>query len=295
MSCGNTGEEEEELATENISEQELELLKEKARMVRTEVVRLTDIAGSGHYGSAFSIAEMVVTLYYKLLRVRPEEPEWPERDRFLLGKGHAAIGLFPVLADLEFLDRGALDTYTRLGSALGDHPDMKKVPGADFSSGSIGHNLSVSVGMALGLRLRGSEARVVCLMGDGEQNEGQVWEAAASASHFGLTNLVGIIDRNKVCSDGSTQEVMDMEPLDAKWAAFGWDVKHLPDGHDLPLVLETLGDALEGPRDKPLVVIADTVAGKGVSFMEGTWQWHLGFLGPNDKERALAELRGESR
>lgn len=271
------------------------LLEEKALMIRTEVVRLTDIAGSGHYGSAFSIAEMLAALYYGLLRVRPEEPAWPDRDRFLLGKGHAAIALFPVLADLGFFDRGVLDTYTKLGSTIGDHPDMKKVPGVDFSSGSIGHNLSVSVGMALGLRARDSGARVVCLMGDGEQNEGQVWEAAASASHFGLTNVIGIVDRNGVCSDGPTREVMDMEPLSEKWAAFGWEVRHLPDGHDLPLVLETLGGALQGPRSKPLVVLADTVAGKGVSFMEGTWQWHLGFLGPNDKERALAELRGEAR
>lgn len=277
-----------------VTRAEAELLEEKARMIRKEVVRLTDIAGSGHYGSGFSIAEILAALYYRLLRVRPEEPDWPERDRFLLGKGHAAIALFPVLADLGFFDRGLLDTYTRLGSPLGDHPDMKKVPGADFSSGSIGHNLSVSVGMCLGLRARGSDARAVCLMGDGEQNEGQVWEAAAAAAHFGLTNLVGVVDRNRVCSDGPTKEVMDMEPLDAKWAAFGWEVMHLPDGHDLPLVLETLGAALNGPRERPVVVLADTVAGKGVSFMEGTWQWHLGFLGPRDKERALAELDGEA-
>jgi transketolase len=278
-----------------ISQHDLQFLEEKALMVRTGVVRLTDIAGSGHYGSAFSIAEILAALYYKLLHIKPDEPEWPERDRFLLGKGHAAIALFPILADLGFFDRSILDTYTRLGSPLGDHPDMKKVPGVDFSSGSIGHNLSVSVGMCLGLRARGSRARVVCLMGDGEQNEGQVWEAAAAANHFGLTNLVGIVDRNGVCSDGPTREIMDMEPLDEKWRAFGWEVRHLRDGHDLPLVLETLGGALEGPREKPLMVLADTVAGKGVSFMEGTWQWHLGFLGPRDRERALAELQGETR
>ena len=278
-----------------ISRRDVELLEEKARMVRREVVRLTDIAGSGHYGSAFSIAEMLAALYYRLLRINPEEPEWPDRDRFLLGKGHAAIGLYPILADLGFFGQGVLDTYTRLGSILGDHPDVKKVPGADFSSGSIGHNLSVSVGMCLGLRARSSEARVVCLMGDGEQNEGQVWEAASSARHFGLTNLVGIVDRNRVSSDGPTAEVMNMEPLDAKWEAFGWKVKHLPDGHDLPMVMEVLGETLESTREQPTVILADTVAGKGVSFMEGTWQWHLGFLGPKDKERALVELGGESR
>ena len=282
-----------------MSREEVKFLEEKARMVRQEVVRLTDIAGSGHYGSAFSVAEMLVALYYRLLRIRSREPGWDDRDRFLLGKGHAAIGLYPILADLGFFGKDILDTYTRLGSPLGDHPDMRKVPGADFSSGSIGHNLSVSVGMCLGLRVRGSRARVVCLMGDGEQAEGQVWEAAAAASHFGLTNLVAVVDRNKVSSDGPTAEVMNMEPLDKKWEAFGWEVKHLPDGHDLPMVIEVLGEALEPPREnlreRPVVVLADTVAGKGVSFMEETWQWHLGFLGPKDKERVLAELGGESR
>ncbi len=276
-----------------LKDEELKLLEEKALMVRKEVVRLTDIAGSGHYGSAFSIAEMLAALYYRLLDVRPEEPDWPERDRFLMGKGHAAIGLFPILSDLGFFEKSVLDSYTRLGSPLGDHPNMRKVPGADFSSGSIGHNLSVSVGIALGLRSRNLGGRVVCMMGDGEQNEGQVWEAASSAAHFGLTNLVGIVDRNAVCSDGRTQDVMDMEPLSEKWSAFGWDVLHLPDGHDLPLVVETLGQALDEERDRPVVVLADTVAGKGVSFMEGTWQWHLGFLGPDDRDRALAELEKE--
>lgn len=280
---------------EQLKESELKVLEEKALMVRREVVRLTDIAGSGHYGSAFSIAEMLAALYYRLLDVRPAEPDWPERDRFLMGKGHAAIGLFPILADLGFFEKSVLDTYTRLGSPLGDHPNMRKVPGADFSSGSIGHNLSVSVGIALGLRSQDLGGRVVCMMGDGEQNEGQVWEAAASAAHFGLTNLVGIVDRNAVCSDGRTRDIMDMEPLSEKWSAFGWEVLHLSDGHDLPLVAETLGQALDRERKQPVVVLADTVAGKGVSFMEGTWQWHLGFLGPADRDRALAELEAESR
>lgn len=278
------------MSPQQLDDQEQRTLEEKALMVRKEVVRLTAIAGSGHYGSAFSIAEMLAVLYYRLLNVRPEEPEWSERDRFLLGKGHAAIGLFPILADLDFFDNEILDSYTRLGSPLGDHPDMKKVPGADFSSGSIGHNLSVSVGMGLGLKHQGSDARVVCLMGDGEQNEGQVWEAAASAAHFGLNNLVGIVDRNAVSSDGRTRDIMDMEPLGEKWSAFGWEVLHLPDGHNLQLVTQTLAEALNGERDCPVVVLADTVAGKGVSFMEGTWQWHLGFLGEQDRERALAEL-----
>ena len=266
------------------------MLRDKAKLIRREVVNQTDVCGSGHYGSAFSIAEILTVLYYQLLHTRPDEPRWADRDRFTMGKGHAAIALYPVLADLGFFDSGWLEDYTRLGSPLGDHPDMRKVPGVDFSSGSIGHNLSVSVGMALGLKRRGSPARVVCLMGDGEMTEGQVWEAAVSAPNFALENLVGIVDINKVGSDGATADIMDTRPLDEKWAAFGWRVLHLDDGHDLDQTFAALSTALNEPNGRPSVVLADTVAGKGVGFMEGTWQWHLGFLGPADKARALAEI-----
>jgi transketolase len=273
-----------------IEDREIGTLAEKARMVRQEVVRLTEIAGSGHYGSAFSIAEILVALYYKLMRVRPDDPQWADRDRFTMGKGHAAIALYPILADLGYFPASDLDTYTRLGSPLGDHPDMRKVKGADFSSGSIGHNLSVSVGMALALRLKGSPGRVVCMMGDGEQGEGQVWEAAASAGFRKLSNLVAIVDRNEVESDDRCDRILDMEPLDAKYRAFGWDVIHLRNGHDLRQVIAAFDDALNGGHDKPVVVLADTIAGKGVSFMEHAWQWHLGYLGPRDYDRAMKEL-----
>ena len=265
------------------------VLRAKAKMIRLETLRLTDICGSGHYGSAFSIAEILSALYYEFLRVRPSDPQWSDRDRFTMGKGHAAIALYPVLADLGFFPRADLDGYTRLGSPLGDHPDMRKVKGADFSSGSIGHNLSVSVGMALGLRLQNSPARVVNLMGDGEQTEGQIWEAAISAGFWKLQNLVGIVDINKVGSDGKTELVMDTRPLADKWRACKWRVLEC-DGHDFPQLRAALDDALNSPDGRPTVVLADTVAGKGVSFMEGTWQWHLGFLGPKDLARARAEV-----
>ena len=275
-------------AVRNVSKEEL---REKARMIRREVVRLTDICGSGHYGSAFSIAELLAVLYYQLLHVKPDEPQWHDRDRFTMGKGHAAIGLYPVLADLGFFPSEDLDNYTRLFSPLGDHPDMNKVKGADFSSGSIGHNLSVSVGMAAGLKLKGSPGRVVCMMGDGEQTEGQIWEAAISAAHWKLDNLVGLVDINGAGSDGDPQETMATEPLADKWASFGWHTITLDDGHDLDQTFDALNRALNEPREKkPTVVLAYTVAGKGVSFMEGTWQWHLGFLGPKDLERAYKEI-----
>ena len=271
----------------NVSNAEL---AEKAKMIRRETVRLTDICGSGHYGSAFSIAELLAVLYYQLMNIRADDPGWAERDRFTMGKGHAAIALYPVLADLGFFPREVLDGYTRLGNPLGDHPDMRKVLGIDFSSGSIGHNLSVSVGMALGLRARGSSARVICLMGDGEMAKGQIWEAAMSAGHYNLANLAGIVDINRVGSDGLTREVMDSRPLADKWRSFGWNVIELKDGHDLDQVFAALDSALNGDSARPSVVLAETVAGKGVSFMEDTWQWHLGFLGPNDKQRALEEI-----
>ena len=267
-----------------------ETLREKARLIRLETLRMTDICGSGHYGSSFSMAELVAALYYRFLHLRPGEPQWADRDRFTMGKGHAAIGLFPVLADLGFFPQAWLDTYTRFGSPLGDHPDMKKVPGVDFSSGSIGHNLSVSVGIALGTRRRGSPARTVCLMGDGEQTEGQIWEAAISAAHWKLDNLVGIVDINAAGSDGHPQQTMQTEPLRAKWEAFGWRTLVLDDGHDLGAVCATLDDALNRSDGRPACVLAYTVSGKGVSFMEGGWEWHLGFLGPKDLERAYREV-----
>jgi transketolase len=265
------------------------LLAEKAKMIRRETVKLTDICGSGHYGSSFSMAELVSSLYYEFMQVDPKNPRWADRDRFLMGKGHAAIGLYPVLADLGFFSWDELYTYTRLGSPFGDHPDMRKVKGADFSSGSIGHNLSVSVGIALGLRLRRSPGRVVCMMGDGEQAEGQIWEAAMSAAHYKLSNLIGIVDINVVGSDGVVSETMNNEPLDAKWAAFGWAVRRI-DGHDLAAVGDALDWAMNQDRAQPAIILADTISGKGVSFMEHTWQWHLGYLGPADRDRALAEI-----
>ncbi|NIA70639.1 transketolase [Pelagibius litoralis] len=271
----------------NVSKDEL---KEKGRMVRRAVLRMTDICGSGHYGSAYSMTELVNVLYYQLMHTRPDDPGWADRDRFTMGKGHAAIGLFPVLADLGFFPEEELEGYTKLGSPLGDHPVMNKVKGVDFSSGSIGHNLSVSVGMASALRRRGSPARVICMMGDGEQNEGQVWEAAQAAAHWGLDNLVGIVDFNDAGSDGFSQETMRSEPLKEKWEAFGWEVLVLEDGHDLDACFSALNHALNAPSGKPTLVLAYTIAGKGVSFMEGGWQFHIGFLGPKDLDKAYAEV-----
>ena len=271
----------------------LELLHEKSTFVRTETVRLIGIAKSGHYTSVFSCAEIFATLYYHAMRYDAKRPMWEDRDRFLMGKGHAAVGWYPILADVGFFGPSLLDDYTRIGSAFGDHPDMVKVPGADFSSGSLGHTLSVSVGMALGGRIQKRDFRVYCLLGDGELNEGQVWEAFMSAGNFGLGNLVAIVDQNTMSLDGTTAEVMDIEPLADKFRAFKWRVAEI-DGHDLRQVVRAF-DELPPPSDnQPTVILAHTMKGHGLSYMSGSRVWHLGYLAPQDAANAIRQIRREA-
>ena len=267
-------------------------LKEKAMFVRTETVRLIAIAKVGHYSSTFSCAEILSVLYYDAMRLSRGEPRWQGRDRFLMGKGHAAVGLYPLLADWGFFPPELLDSYTRLGSPLGDHPDMRLVPGVDFSSGSIGHALSGALGMVLGGRMQKQEFDVYVLLGDGEMQEGQVWAAALSAAHHKARNLIAIVDRNKFQLDGRCEEIMGIESLADKWRSFGWEV-HEVDGHDVAavaLLLRRLKADLT--REKPACVIAHTLKGKGVAFMETEPGWHLGFLAPEDEARVLAEITG---
>lgn len=268
----------------------IERLRHRAKFVRLETVRLTRIAGAGHYTGTFSAAELFATLYYAELRYRPDEPEWPDRDRFVLSKGHAAIGLYPLLADVGFFDSALLDGYTRLDSAFGDHPDMRKIAGIDFSSGSLGHGLSVSVGMALGARVQGRPFRVWCLMGDGELAEGQIWEAAMAASQFQLGSLVGIVDRNHLSIDGNTESIMALEPLAERFKSFGWKVYRV-DGHDLDAILDVFNMLDSSAVAQPQVVIADTVKGRGVRRMEGDIQWHVGNLVGADYDDVVSEIR----
>ncbi|WP_137392163.1 transketolase [Rhodoligotrophos defluvii] len=273
------------------SRQELDFLIDRALFVRLETVRLISIAKVGHYSSVFSCAEIFAALYYDVMRLRRGEPEWPDRDRFLMGKGHAAVGLFPILADLDFFPKDMLDSYTRLGSPLGDHPDRRLVKGVDFSSGSIGHALSAGLGMALGARMQNKDFLTYVLLGDGEMQEGQVWAAAMAASHHRTANLVAIVDRNGVQLDGSVPDVIGIEPLDEKWRAFGWEV-HEVDGHDMAALVATLRRVkADRSRRQPACIIANTVKGKGVSYMEKEHGWHLGYLGPEDEALAIAELK----
>jgi len=270
----------------DLNPQRIARLKERAQFVRLETLRLISIAKVGHYSSVFSCAEIFSTLYYDVMNLRRGEPKWAQRDRFLMGKGHAAVGLFPILADLDFFPKSWLDDYTRLGSPLGDHPDMRKVPGVDFSSGSIGHALSNGVGMAHGARIQGQDFNVFVLLGDGEMQEGQVWEAVLNASSHGLSRLIAIVDRNGYQLDGKVDDVIAIEPLDEKWRAFGWEV-HVVDGHDVAQLAHKLRAVkADKARTRPCCVIAKTRKGKGIDYMETEPGWHLGWLAPDDEARA---------
>jgi transketolase len=269
-------------------------LQKRCTSTRLAIMEEVEVAGSGHYGSSFSLVEILASLYYAFLRVRPSDPAWAERDRFILSKGHGVSALYPILADLGFFDSAHLATFTQLGSILGDHPDVKKVPGVDFSSGSLGHGLSAAAGMAEAVRLRGFDSRVVVILGDGEQDEGQVWEAAAFAAHRHLAGLLAITDRNAIQVDGPTSDILNLSPLAAKWQAFGWRVAEV-DGHDLQALLDAYNsfDAyrLANPGGEPTMIIAGTVGGRGVPLIENQADWHLGYLHGPDRDAAIRQLR----
>lgn len=276
--------------TFDLTSAEIAHLRAKARFIRLETIRLIEIAKVGHYSSVFSAAEIFAALFYDVMALRAREPGWPERDRFLMGKGHAAVGLFPILAEYGFISKETLDGYTRLGNPLGDHPDMRKVPGIDFSSGSIGHALSAGAGMAWAGRFDKRDYSVFVMLGDGEMQEGQVWEAALFAGHNKLSRLVTIIDRNGYQLDGKVDDVMAIEPLAQKWRDFGWET-HEVDGHNLADLTRLLREVkADDSRGKPCCIVARTLKGKGVSYMETEPGWHLGYLDPADADRAIAEI-----
>jgi len=266
-----------------------ELLR-RADWIRLQTVELIAQAGLGHYSSTFSCAEIVATLYYHTLRLRPGEPDWPDRDRFLLGKGHVATGLWPVLADLGYYPADWLKQFGKVGSPLNDHPNMRLARGVDFSSGSLGHNLSVGTGMALGARLAGRDYRTFVLTGDGELQEGQVWEAAMAASHYKLGNLVAIVDANGFSGSGPTSQAMNIEPLPERFAAFGWLTREI-DGHDVAALRQTFDTLPDTSSEQPVCLVARTRKGHGVDMMEKQPQaWHLGLLTPEQQADVVAEI-----
>jgi len=265
-------------------------LSRRADWIRLQTVELIAQAGLGHYSSTFSSAEIFATLYYHTLRLRPGEPDWPDRDRFLLGKGHVATGLWPVLADLGYYPRDWLRQFGSIGSPLNDHPNMRLAPGIDFSSGALGHNLSVATGMALAARLSGRDYRAFILTGDGELQEGQVWEAAMAASHYKLGNLVAIVDANGFSGSGPTSDAMNIEPLADRFSSFGWTTTEL-DGHDIAALTAAFDNLPDPASLQPVCVIARTRKGHGATLLEKAPQaWHLGLLPDDQRAEVVYEI-----
>ncbi|MFA5843226.1 MAG: transketolase [Coriobacteriia bacterium] len=259
-----------------------------AARMRLDIVEMIAAAGSGHPGGSLSAADIVAALYFGVLRHDPARPDWPERDRFVLSKGHAGPVLYAALAQAGYFDREHLSTLRRLGSILQGHPDSNKTPGVEVSTGSLGQGLAIANGIALGLRMSGNASRVFCLMGDGECQEGEVWEAAMFAPHHGLDHVVAIVDRNGLQIDGACGDVMCLGDLEAKFSAFGWETRAC-DGHDVAALVEVLS-APPARAGVPVAVVARTVKGKGVSFMEGDAGWHGKAPSPEQTATALAEL-----
>ena len=269
-------------------------LERRANDMRADIVRMIAEAGSGHPGGSLSCADILAALYFGgVLEHDPENPEWEGRDRFILAKGHAAPALYAALAQAGYIPREELATLRKLGSRLQGHPDSNQVPGVEVSTGSLGQGLSIAAGAAAGLRLDGAPQTVFALLGDGECQEGQVWEAAMFAAHRKLDNLVAIVDRNGLQIDGRTCEVCDPGDLGAKFAAFGWDVDEV-DGHDLDALVAVLGAAKAGRDGRPHAVIARTVKGKGVPFMENEAGWHGKAPNAEQAAEALAALEGDA-
>lgn len=265
------------------------LLRKHAKEVRREIVKMLTEAGSGHTGGSLSAADIVAALYFYKMSHRPQEPEWKERDRFVLSKGHAAPVLYAVLALTGYFDRELLKTLRRIDSPLQGHPSSKMLKGVEISTGSLGQGLSIANGMAMGLRMDGLGSRVYCLLGDGELQEGQVWEAAMTAVHYGIDNLCAIVDNNGLQIDGFCCDVMKIEPITEKWRAFGWHVMDI-DGHAMEQIVDALDEA-ERVKGKPSVIVARTVKGKGVSFFEGKAEYHGIAPSKEERDKALEELK----
>lgn len=250
---------------------------------------MTFKAGSGHPGGSLSAVDIITALYYYKMRVDPKNPTWEDRDRFVLSKGHVCPALYAVLAELGFFPKAALWTLRQPKSILQGHPDMRMTPGVEMSTGSLGQGLSVACGMALAARLDKKKYKVYCMLGDGEVQEGNVWEGAMFAAHEGLDNLIAILDRNRMQIEGFTEDVVALDPLADKWKAFGWEVLALEDGNDMQQILTALDKATER-NGKPKIIIAETVKGKGISFMENRAEYHGRALRPDEMEWARKEL-----
>jgi transketolase len=266
---------------------DIRILEEQAKTIRREVLKMLTEAGSGHTGSSLSCVDIILAIYMYKLRHDIKNPQWKDRDRFILSKGHGCPALYAILAHCGFFPKEQLMTLRKLGSMLQGHPQLG-LPGIEASTGSLGQGLSISNGMALSAKLDKQDTRVYCVLGDGENNEGQVWEAAMTACHYKLDNLCAIIDYNKLQIDGLLCDVKDMLSLENKWEAFGWHAISI-NGHDFPEIISAL-DTAEQVKEKPTLIIAHTIKGKGVSFIENKAEWHGIAPKAAELERALEQL-----
>jgi transketolase len=271
-----------------LTDQELKDLKNQARRVRRLLVDVTGWSGGAHIGGALSQTDVLTLLYWKYLRIDPKNPAWPDRDRFVLSKGHGGVGHAVVLAQRGFFPEEELREYNHVGSHLGMHLDSRKVKGLDASTGSMGHGLPQAVGMALAARVLKKDFLVYAMCGDGECDEGSIWEAAMAAAHYKLGNLIAFVDRNRMMIDGLTESVMSLEPFADKWTAFGWKTLQV-DGHDLLKLAEAIEFAI-AYKDGPVMIVANTVKGKGVNFMENDPAWHYGGLSAELVEKAKKSI-----
>ena len=263
-------------------------LRRKCVDVRRDIVEMIHSGGSGHPGGSLSAVEILTTLYFAVMNVRPNEPEWPDRDRFVLSKGHAAPALYAVLAERGFFPREELRTFTQSGTRLQKHVDMHRTPGVDVSSGSLGQGLSIAIGMALADRMDGKVRHVYVLVGDGESQEGQIWEAAMAAAQFKLDKLIAFLDCNRMQVDGLCSDIIQTEPVEDRWRSFGWRVQRI-DGHNPRQILDAV-EAAQCAALGPHMIIADTVKGKGISYMENSIPWHSHAVSDEEYRIAMAEL-----
>lgn len=274
-----------------MSRYSIEELAGIARTVRADIVRMTAAAGSGHPGGSLSAVELMTALYFGVMNHRPQEPKWPDRDRFILSKGHACPLLYSVMARAGYFPVAELTTLRKFGSCLQGHPSSQALPALEVSSGSLGQGLSIANGLALTAKMNGQGFRVYCLLGDGELQEGQVWEAVMSAAHYKLDNVCALVDYNGLQIDGDVEKVMGLAPLAEKWRAFNWHTVEI-DGHDYAQVLAAYEEAAN-TKGGPTVIVARTVKGKGVSFMENAAGWHGKAPSEDELRRALEQIYGE--
>lgn len=271
-----------------IARDRLKELHKIAKEARKIMVESLICAGCGHPGGAFSSVEILTSLYFEVMKIDPANPQWEERDRFILSKGHASVALYAILSLRGFIPRNTLLTFRQDNSNLCGHPDMHKIIGIEMSTGSLGHGLSIGAGLAISSKMDNKDSKVFVLLGDGETQEGSVWEAAMFSHHYKLDNLTAVIDRNMIQIDGFTEEIMSLEPYKAKWEAFGWEAREI-DGHDISEIIYAL-KRTPFKRNKPSLIIANTVKGKGISFMEDKPEWHGKSLKGESADSARKEV-----